>query len=266
MEKLENKTKQFNGKHTFKKFDNTKSIINILQAEKIGSWCMWDIYRIDAEIDNKSMVYAIKDYWWYPKNNYKSYNDFLKHQLQVHHELKDANLPTWTTCRMHNKKKQLLLSYGNKKSLYSLLSVEETDSSWSTNINEENKLYKNNLDPTINFEDFLKKLATIVVLAVEKNIFIYASWYFVLYDHEKKSISPFIGDIDNVSIEEDWTQEEVRDENIWMIRWFCSKFIEQYASKEKQTERKEKCDTWINKQNKKKNVILKEKDVEIKID
>jgi len=120
------------------------------------------------------MVYAIKNYNRYPKESYKSYNDFLKQQLLVHHQLKQAKIPTWNTCRIHNRAKQLLLTYGNKESECSLLSVEGSSNEGDININEENKTYKNNLDILSSFPNFLEKLTSIVYAATKNNLHIYS--------------------------------------------------------------------------------------------
>jgi len=52
------------------------------------------------------------------------------------------------------------------------------------------------------------------------------------YNSKENTLSPIVGDLDHVLLDDSWSKRETREENVYHTRSRGSKFIEQYAKPE----------------------------------
>lgn|GEM_PF-5259804 len=108
------------------------------------------------------------------------------------------------------------------------------------NTNEVNKNRLNNLDQKTQLQPFLDQLEAIIYKANSINIAIGYHAYFMLYNKEKHTLSPLVGDLDNV----EESQDNVFKSNVDQMDILFFRFLEQFTPKGKEQEWESQYNSW----------------------
>jgi len=193
--------------------------VEITSKEKIGGGMIGDVFSVETKIIEKDIAknrnFAVKTF----RFGGDAQNDLNKFKI-----LKENGLKTFTTYRLGEDEKSILMTNGNKADSF-LVSRNNSES--------RDYLMKNPIEKIANFEQLIIAMIKHAKLAADKKMFLCNDAYlFSVSDTDRpdvKNVDFVIGDLDNVLVYQG--EEYVLDLNYNEVKKALQSFVNQYVHK-----------------------------------
>lgn len=160
--------------------DTKKSLIKILDKEKIGWWNYGKVSKVDIEVWDKKRKFAIK--------NFKDWEGVLNHSTDIYNILKKYKIDTWVTYRKIVGENSILMTLWNKDESYMFSS-----NNWSK---DSQYLQKNPIEKINNLNDFYEQSYLNIKKLVDANLSAYFDSY--IFKYKDNNLNSIVWDFDEI--------------------------------------------------------------------
>lgn len=210
----------------FRKADGRTHKLSILSSEKIGKGGFGFVYRIDASLSgengrSRNGTYVLKEFQAAAMQDASSITPevanadartFAARALAMHTQLKEANLPTWTTYRLSESGTAILMTDGELTENEYIVGYGHTSAKSARHI-------AGSVKAIANLEDAISKGIDVATRASAKGFRLIDDVWFTRFQRTGEGVKAdfFIGDLDSIRVlpvEQEAAAQELLNENL----------------------------------------------------
>lgn len=194
-------------KTTFRHFEGRETELKILEEKRIAGGAWGEVYDAEVQLGSRKLRFVIKRFDPGEECKIKDPHEAALASMQTYEKAKKANLKVFTTYRLGEDKKSILMTHAELKDRICIgtNTYKERDNPFSGVVNLEAKGYER-LKEIENFEpdpkhpgdSFLEKIFGEAEKAREQGIFLPYESFFFLVDTSENKVDFVIGDLDLV--------------------------------------------------------------------
>ena len=177
-----------------------------------------DSANVVSKVKTRERQFAVKEF----KDKFK-YSNLAKHSLDIFQKFKKIGAPTWTTCRIDQNEKQILMTLDGVGKNNFLISPENKSK-------DAKKLKKERIDTILEFEEFLKNFIQQLRNISNHSILLFDDCFLFRYNKNSQNIDVVIGDFDNVNEQSGWNLDELFEKNKKMFLNELNEFIDGFIN------------------------------------